>query len=185
MNKRLRAVIIIVVGLVATLYVASIVLTNYTKSHSPEDTVSFEEGKYKLEVFYNRPSKEGREIFGGLVPFGEVWRTGANEATTFTTNQDIKVKGQILREGKYTLWTVPGPQEWKVIFNSEMYPWGIKFSGETYRDSTYDVVEVRVAVERLEEVQEMFTIDFTYQEIMNMTMSWDQTKISVPIQLGE
>jgi hypothetical protein len=71
-------------------------------------------------------------IFGGLVPYGEVWRTGANEATTFTTNQDLLVDGSFLAAGKYTLWTIPGPESWKVIFNSKMYPWGIDTDKKPY-----------------------------------------------------
>ena len=78
-----------------------------TKKFSPEDTISYIKNDLQLSVFYNRPFKKGRPIFGALVPFGEVWRTGANEATVFTTNKDLMLEGQVLPAGKYTLWTIP------------------------------------------------------------------------------
>ncbi len=96
-----------------------------TKAYSPEETVTYEENSLDLEVFYNRPYKKDRVIFGGLVPYGQVWRTGANEATTFSTNEDLLIDGSTLEAGKYTLWTIPMENSWKVIFNSKMYPWGI------------------------------------------------------------
>jgi len=89
-----------------------------TKSFSPEEEVVFVQGDLKITVFYNRPSKKGREIFGGLVPFNQVWRTGANEATTFESNKDINFDGQTLRAGKYSVWTIPRETTWTIIFNS-------------------------------------------------------------------
>src|SRR5690606_27123000 len=74
---------------------------------SPKDTIAYKLNDLKLEVFYNRPSKKGRDVFGGIVPLNEVWRTGANEATTFETNKPLDVNGYPLPAGKYTLWTVP------------------------------------------------------------------------------
>ena len=78
-----------------------------TKMASPEDIVDYKQGDKKLSVFYCRPSKKGREIFGELVPYNEVWRTGANEATTFTTNTTIDFGGAVVEPGTYTLWTIP------------------------------------------------------------------------------
>lgn len=69
--------------------------TRYQKSFSPEELVEFEQDKLHIEVFYNRPYKKGRDIFGKLVPFGEVWRTGANEATTFKTNKELDRKSVV------------------------------------------------------------------------------------------
>jgi len=74
------------------------------KSLSPKKTVTFKVEGLKLEVFYNRPSKRNREVFGALVPFNKVWRTGANEATTFKTNRALKIGNDSLPKGKYTLW---------------------------------------------------------------------------------
>src|SRR4051812_15233363 len=70
-----------------------------TKSFSPEDEVVYEQGDLRLKVYYNRPFKKGRDIFGGLVPFDKVWRTGANEATTFESNKDLTIEGKKLKAG--------------------------------------------------------------------------------------
>lgn len=153
-----------------------------TKSYSPEDTVIYEEKDLRLEVFYNRPYKKEREIFGELVPYNEVWRTGANEATTFETNKDILIDGSLLKAGKYTLWTIPGRESWKVIFNSEMYPWGITADKLPSRQPEYDVLTVEVPVHHLQEVVEQFSIDFEKKfEMINMKLFWDQTLIEIPI----
>lgn len=181
MNKVVRNILIVVVGLVVLLSLAFWALSNYTKSHSPEDTVVFTEGDLRIEVFYNRPSKKDRLIFGELVPFGQVWRTGANEATTFDTNKDLTIGGETLKAGKYTLWTIPGEREWTVIFNSKMYPWGVNFSQEASREAEFDVLSTKVALEKLSEPTELFTISFAYQEILNMSLAWDKTKVSVPM----
>ena len=153
-----------------------------TKSYSPEATVVFKNEDLQLEVFYNRPYKNNRPIFGDLVPYNEVWRTGANEATTFTTNRDILVDGSPLAAGTYTLWTIPMEDSWKVIFNSQMYPWGITADKRPSRVPEYDVLTVQVPVQKIEQPVEQFTIDFNEQHDFNlMNLVWDQTLISVPI----
>lgn len=155
-----------------------------TKQASPEGlvTYSLQNGSdASLEVFYNRPSKKGRVIFGELVPFGEVWRTGANEATTFTTNVPLLIGGQELPEGKYTIWTIPGPSEWTVIFNTKMYSWGVSWGGKASRDPDHDELSIKVPVEILQEVTEMFTIDLRNQDPVEMHLMWDQTRVVVPM----
>lgn len=157
-----------------------------TKSYSPEETTVFQRDDLKLEVFYNRPYKKNREIFGGLVPYGEVWRTGANEATTFTTNKDLLVDGSLLPAGKYTLWTIPGETSWKVIFNSQMYPWGITLDKVASRLPQYDVLTLEVPVNRLHNSLEQFTIFFQEaNEFILMILAWDQTAVHVPMQEAE
>jgi len=87
----------------------------FSKSLSPKKTVSFAVDDLKLQIFYNRPSKRGRDVFGGLVPYNQVWRTGANEATTFKTNRTLKIGNDSLPKGKYTLWTIPNDTTWQVM----------------------------------------------------------------------
>lgn len=152
-----------------------------TKQASPEKISNYNKGNYDIEVFYNSPSKKGRIIFGGLVAYGRVWRTGANEATTFESVSDLKINGQTLEAGKYTLWTIPGETSWKVIFNGKQYSWGIDRNGPT-REAEYDVLTIEVPTEQLSSVVEMFTIDF--EEVAGkpvLYLSWDLTKVSVPI----
>lgn len=176
-----------VIGVVILLLaVVLFVLKKVTKSHSPEDTVVYEENGLKLEVFYNRPYKKGREIFGGLVPYDTVWRTGANEATTFSTNKNILVDGSLLKSGEYTLWTIPEKDSWKVIFNSHMYPWGINIDEEAYRDPQYDALILEVPTRQLTNALEQFTIYFEKKnDLIFMVLEWDKTMIEVPIKREE
>jgi hypothetical protein len=152
-----------------------------TKSSSPEEEVVFKQGDLSIKVFYNRPSKKGRKIFGGLVPYDQVWRTGANEATTFETNEDIQIKGQTLKAGKYSLWTIPGETSWTVIFNSKHGQWGINSKGEANRDPELDVLRVDVQAVSQEQEFEQFTIAFEKTgEDAEMVLIWDKTLVSVP-----
>src|SRR5690606_27808014 len=139
-------------GVIVLVLVVWFFQRNFTKAHSPEDIVLYEENSLELEVFYNRPYKKDRVIFGELVPYDVVWRTGANEATTFTTNKDLLVDGSYLPAGKYTLWTIPGEETWKVIFNSKMYPWGIDSEMKAYREAEFDVLVLEVPVQNMNEV---------------------------------
>ena len=153
------------------------------KRLSPKDTVEFKLNDLKLEVFYNRPSKRERVVFGGLVPFNEVWRTGANEATTFETNQDLNIAGKKLPLGKYTLWTIPNEEHWTVIFNSKEYPWGVDETMKPMRQPEFDAIVIDVPVITLENFVEQFTIAFDNStDNLSLTMAWDTTKISVPLK---
>lgn len=179
-------------GFLGAIIIVSVIMVSYaifktdTKSYSPEDIVQYQNGDWKMEVFYNRPYKKDRIIFGGLVPYNEVWRTGANEATTFETNKDILVDGSLLKAGKYTLWTIPMENSWKVIFNSQMYPWGITSEKKPSRIADYDALVVEVPVRRLKNPLEQFTIGFTEAfELTNFNLAWDDTLIRVPIKEAE
>ncbi len=152
-----------------------------TKSFSPEEEVVFNQGDFAIKVFYNRPSKKGREIYGGLVPYDEVWRTGANEATTFEANKDLLIKGQTLKAGKYSLWTIPRENTWTIIFNSEHGQWGLNSKGEVNRNPTLDVLKIDVHAVQQEQEFEQFTIAFEKTgEDAEMVLIWDKTLVSVP-----
>ena len=104
LKRLLIALSIIALGLlIYSVFVENI----FAPRLSPKDTAKITLNDLDLKVEYNRPSKRDREIFGALVPFDKVWRTGANEATTFQTNKDLMIDGMLLKKGKYTLWTVP------------------------------------------------------------------------------
>lgn len=152
-----------------------------TKSFSPEEYVVFEKGNLEIRVFYNRPSKKDREIFGALVPYEEVWRTGANEATTFETNKDLTIEGQTLKAGKYSLWTIPRENTWTIIFNEEHGQWGVNSRGEPNRDPEVDALKVDVHAVQQKQVFEQFTIQFDETgEDVEMVLMWDTTLVSVP-----
>lgn len=170
--------LVILIGLA---WVISFYNTKKTKSFSPEETVTFEEKGLKINVFYNRPFKKGREIFGGLVPFGEVWRTGANEATTFETNLELNIEGKTLPRGKYSIWTIPGPETWTVIFNAEFGQWGVNSEGKANRDPRRDLLSVQVPAVKQDKVFEQFTISFNkVGEDAEMVLFWDTTLVSLP-----
>lgn len=181
MKKFFKWTAIIVAVLAVVLFIAFKFLQYNTKKNSPEATVEYKKDGTELSVFYCRPSKKGREIFGGLLPYGKIWRTGANEATTFTTNQALSIGGKTLPAGTYTLWTIPGPSEWTVIFNSKMYGWGVNFNSEASREPEADVLQVTVPVETLTESIEMFTISFS-EPTPSLVLAWDKTKVSVPLK---
>ncbi|RRO14364.1 DUF2911 domain-containing protein [Flavobacteriaceae bacterium 14752] len=183
MPKALKITFFIAAGLVIIAIAGFYIMKANTKKHSPEDSVVFKQDSLNIEVFYNRPYKKGREIFGELVPYNEVWRTGANEATTFKTNQDIMVEGSILKAGKYTLWTIPNETSWVVIFNDKMYNWGVNFSdGKASRIKEFDALKVEVPVSKNLKTIDQFSIYFDEQfGDINMFLAWDD--IVVPISI--
>ncbi len=183
MKKTLIIVGIVIVVIVAGLGIAYQVMINSTKSHSPEETVKYSKNGANLEVFYNRPFKKGRVIFGELVPYDETWRTGANEATTFETDKDLSIAGKTLKAGKYTLWTVPGEINWEVVFNSKMYDWGVDFSQKSLRETEHDALVITVPVQKENQTTEQFTISF--QELgsgAEMILAWDN--VSIPVNIN-
>lgn len=183
MSKLLKRIILIFVSVVALGFAIMLILKHNTKKHSPEETITHTVNDATFTVFYNRPYKKRREIFGKLVPYGEVWRTGANEPTTFTTDKNILVDGSELRAGTYTLWTIPNQNSWKIIFNTEQYDWGVNFDGTVTREPEYDVLTVEVPVQPLLNVVEQFSIYFeNANDFSIMYLAWDRTAIAIPIK---
>ncbi|MBP9926372.1 MAG: DUF2911 domain-containing protein [Cyclobacteriaceae bacterium] len=154
----------------------------YTKKPSPAGIAKFESGKTRILIEYYRPFKKGRVIFGELVPYGKVWRTGANEATLFETNKDLAFGNQTLKAGEYSVFTIPGEKVWSVIFNSETGQWGIGFNGEANRNPSKDKLTVEAIPSNLQEkVIEQFTIALEKSgEDMELIFMWDKTLVSVP-----
>lgn len=155
-----------------------------TKKISPQKVVTYMENGMDLSVAYSSPFKKGRVIFGELVPYGAVWRTGANEPTTFTTKNPIKIIDKDLPAGTYSLWTIPGKDSWNVIFNSEVPDWGVTLiSGgkKTTRNDEADVVQVEVPANSLSSERESFTISFDKGNPVHLSLSWDETIVQVPI----
>lgn len=174
----IAGVIVLLIGGVLFYY-----MTVYTKSFSPEATVVFENGDLKAYIFYNRPNKKGRVIFAkdGLVPFGKVWRTGANEATTFEINKELDFGGKPLPKGKYSLWTIPGEQTWKIIFNSDIPGWGVGFDGQVSRDAKKDILVIEAPVVLQDKEFEQFTISMEKMgEEMELIFIWDKTLVAAP-----
>ena len=178
----MKVFILVIVGVIAISILGYATFTykiSQTKLASPEKTDSYQDGKTSMSVFYCSPSKKDRKIFGELVPYNEVWRTGANEATTFTFNYDIFFDDIKVPAGTYTVFTIPTEAYWTVILNSKSYKWGINYDGTPIRDPAYDVASVKAMVNQTKAPVENFTIEFEHR--VNLSMSWDYTKITVPI----
>lgn len=176
-----KALITVGIVLLVILGVLTYFRLFYTKSFSPEANVEFVNGDLKVHVFYNSPSKKGRVIFGDLVPFKKVWRTGANEPTTFETNKDLNFGGKKLPAGKYSMWVMPDEQSWTIYFNSEVPSWGVDFNGQANRSAENDVLVIQVPVVIQEKVFEKFTISVEKAaEEMELIFLWDQTLVSAP-----
>ena len=142
---------------------------------SPPAQVSKEINGTQVTIDYSRPSKKGRVVFGELEKFGKVWRTGANESSWIELSKDVKVEGENLKAGKYGLFTIPGEEEWVIIFNEEWDAWG----AYSYKEKK-DVLRVTVPSSSLEEVVEIFTIDI--EDSGDVVLAWDQTKVTFSIR---
>jgi hypothetical protein len=139
---------------------------------SVRDTARASVGGAEVWVDYGRPLKRGREIFGNVVPWNAVWRTGANAATQFNTSADLVIGGATVPAGEYTLWTLPTPTGWKVIISKQTGQWGTEYHPEQ------DLVRVDAKVEALATPVEQLVIAF---EPGALTFTWDKTRVSVPV----
>jgi hypothetical protein len=138
---------------------------------SPHDTVKTK----NLAVTYGRPSMKGREVFGKLVPYGQVWRVGANEATTVTFEKDATFGGKPIKAGTYALFAIPTEKQWTVILNSQAKQWGLDHD----KNKDKDVLQVDVPVSMLSAPVEKLTIDASGKGI---TVEWEKTKVLIPVK---
>jgi hypothetical protein len=178
---KMRKILIILAILAVVLFGLFKFMQSNTKKASPEATANFDRNGHKMEVKYCSPSKKGRDIFGSLVPFGQVWRTGANEATTFETNANLNIAGQALPAGKYTLWTIPEQNNWTVIFSKSLPGWGVGFGGKAAYEPADDALKVTVPSTSIEGIQENFKIEFSQDSLTSLNLVWDKTKVALRI----
>ena len=143
---------------------------------SPPATASGKVGDATITINYSSPSVKGRTIWGELVPYGEVWRAGANEATTVTTDRDIMVEGQTLPAGTYSFYTIPGEEEWTIIFNKTAKQWG------TQHDETQDALRVMAKPRQAASMSERLVYDVTNEGIV---LRWDNLEVPFMIQAAK
>ncbi|MDQ6771227.1 MAG: DUF2911 domain-containing protein, partial [Gemmatimonadota bacterium] len=142
---------------------------------SPADTVRANIGAANIAVAYSRPGKRGRVIFGNVVPWNQVWRTGANAATQLTTDKDLVFGTTVMPAGKYTLWTVPTPTGAKLIINSETGQWGTDYHADK------DFAKVDLTTRQLSQPVEQFVIGIVPQGSGGvLRMAWDDREFTVP-----
>jgi hypothetical protein len=145
---------------------------------SPLDSTVISLNGKRLSIVYSRPSMRGRKIMGGVVPYGVVWRTGANAATSFATQTDIVLSGVKIPKGIYTLYTLPSSTQWKLIVNKQTGQWG------TVYDSKFDVARIPIIKKTLNKPFEKFTmvLEHTSGKSGVLKLSWEKTQLSVKIQ---
>jgi hypothetical protein len=148
---------------------------------SPMAIAKYQSNAVYIKAVYGQPSKRGRVIFGELEPYGKVWRTGANEATEVTFTKDVKIAGKSLKAGTYTLFTIPNPDKWTVIINSELGQWGAyKYEKEK------DLLSFEVPVTKPEYRYEAFTIEFEETKAgADMELLWDTTRVAIPLTFSK
>src|SRR5712664_4369020 len=131
-----------------------------------------------ITVDYSSPRAKGRKIFGGLVPYGQVWRAGANEATTFATSSDITVGGKAVPAGKYTIFAIPGEDKWTLVISKKTGEWGTAYPG-----TDNDLARIDMKASKTSSPVENFTIAFDQKgNGCTMRMEWENTNASVDIK---
>ncbi len=170
MKKILSTVLICIVYLAAAAQLK-------TPAPSPTQTVKQDFGLSSIELIYSRPAMKGRKIFGDLVPWNKVWRTGANNATRIKFNEDVMISGQAVKAGEYALYTIPGDKEWDVIINKGSANWAPNFKQED------DILRVKVKPAKLNETVESFTMQFgnVKPTSTDLQIMWDKTAVAIPI----
>jgi hypothetical protein len=147
---------------------------------SPTATFSQKVGLTEVTIVYSRPSKKGRTIMGELVPYGKVWRTGANATTKITFSDDVKIGGKELAAGKYALWTIPGESEWTVIFSKDI----VGGAGD-YKESE-DALRVNVKSLKIAETVETFQINIEDNKPTSalIELLWESTLVQIPLTVN-
>jgi hypothetical protein len=147
---------------------------------SPSAVVGLQLGSTRVMISYGRPGVKGRQIFGGLVPYGKVWRTGADEATTITVTGKVAVEGKELPAGTYSLFTIPDKQEWTIIFNKNNNQWG----AYSY-DQGKDFLRIKASSQKSSN-EERLSIGFqdidTDSASASVAIAWADTKVAFKIQ---
>jgi len=171
----MTAVICLGLAVCATVFWAQ---QDKAKRPSPPATATFDLGGGKsVTIDYSSPRAKGRKIYGGLVPFGQVWRTGANEATTFVTNADLMVGGTAVPAGSYTLFTIPGTDKWTLILSKKTGEWGTDYPG-----ATNDLARIDMKASALPAAVENFTIAFEKAGMgATLNIDWETTRASIAI----
>jgi hypothetical protein len=146
---------------------------------SPRDTARAEIAGARILVDYGRPSMRGRTIMGELVPFGRVWRTGANAATTLVTEAELEIGGEQLPRGTYTLYTLPSADQWLLIINRQTGQWGTEY------DQSQDLARIPMQRSELPRDVEQFTISVepVGEDRGTLVMAWERTQVQLPFRV--
>ena len=148
---------------------------------SPQAEITQEVGLTQVKLSYARPSAKGRKVFGDLVPFGEVWRTGANASTKLTFTEDVKIEGNPLKAGTYALYTIPGQSEWTIIIHTNTRHRSL--AGDVYKQAE-DAFRFKAKPARTSSFVETFTIDFAdiTTSSCKVRLAWENTEVRFLIE---
>lgn len=152
-----------------------------TPQASPKSTTTQVVGLTNVEIIYSRPSAKGRDVFNNLVPFGKLWRTGANENTTITFSDDVVIDGKTLPKGKYALYTTPRADNWEIVFYSDTNNWG---NPETW-DETKVALRTNAKPEMLGRNVESLTIGINNLDhnYAHLEISWEKTLVAIKFEV--
>lgn len=174
----MKMIVKTITGVAVALLISTVSFAQKKAPLSPRDSTSGVVRGAHISINYGAPSVRGRKIFGGLLPFDKIWRAGANEATTFSTDKDITVGGKALPAGKYSLFVTPGEKEWKVIFNSQLGEWGINNNGEANDNPAKDVAVVSVMAKTVPMTERLkYVITKTGFELV-----WETSSVAVAVK---
>ena len=150
---------------------------------SPASAIEQMVGLTEIEVEYSRPSKRGRDIFGNVVPFGKIWRTGADNCTTISFSTDVVINSQTIKSGKYSIFSIPNKETWEVMFYSETDLWGVPKDFD--KNKVVFISSFKLNKSGINSTLETFTITFDNitNNDANMTFSWDDVSVSVNINV--
>jgi hypothetical protein len=178
MQRKQLAVGVLFVMLIAVLAVAQQPPQDKSKRPSPPATAEVTLKNKKVTIDYSRPSLKGRKVGQELAPYGQVWRTGANEATALMTEIDLNIGGVKVPAGKYTLYTLPSEGTWKLIINKQTGQWGTKY------DEAQDLGRVDMKKSALPQSVEQFTIAFDKksESVSDLNLDWENTRVSVVVK---
>ncbi len=144
---------------------------------SPNASVSQTIGTTEVTITYGRPAVNGRQIFGELEQFGEVWRTGANESTAITFSDDVEIEGESIDAGTYSLYSIPGEEEWTIIINEKL-SWGTQY------DQNEDITRVKVTPEEGQQVEQfMIYFEDVSEESGTIVLHWDDVKVPFTVKV--
>jgi hypothetical protein len=175
-NHSLKLLAFILIGLVMPSLLKA--QNDQAKRPSPAAVANGKIGDAEIKIDYSSPSVKGRKIFGGLLPYGKLWRAGANAATIFQTDKDLMVDGKKLAAGKYSFFATPGEKEWTIFFNSETGQPGEK-DGKTNMDPAKTVLSFTVVPKKLTALQEKLE----YSIVNNgFSLKWENSDVFIPVK---
>jgi Protein of unknown function (DUF2911) len=178
-NYSVKIAAVILFGLLLPNLILAQTPVDKSKRPSPPVLTTGKIASATISVDYSSPSVKGRKIFGGILPYGKLWRAGANEATIFSTDKDITVEGKKLPVGKYSFFATPGEKKWTVFFNSETGQWGDKPGGATNMDSAKTVLTFDVKLKKLSNLAEK--LEYKVED-NGLVLRWEYSEIFIKIK---